>query len=97
MQVDIKYNIGDRIWILYEPTIKINNEYVKDVPACEITLYDDYIDSIIIFEDEVYYALKNADHEEIKEQDIILYEDRKRLLAKIYELMDEINQREERS
>ena len=46
MNIKTKYNIGDRIWIVYEAII--NNQYIHDEPAGEVSIYDDTICSIEI-------------------------------------------------
>jgi len=85
MKIETKYNIGDKVWIVYEA----NTQYGL---AGEVNLYDDVITDIIIDTDGVTYA---TEHTDIKEKDIILYEDKSTLLAKIQELMNAIHKREE--
>lgn len=92
MKLETKYNIGDRIWVVYEPII--NNQYIKDTPAGEVSVYDDYIDTIDIDKDGIRYLLKYSDYTDAKEEDIILYNDTDKLINKIKELMNEINKRE---
>lgn len=46
MNIKTKYNIGDRVWIVYEA--RISNKYIHDEPAGEVSVYDDTICSIEI-------------------------------------------------
>ena len=76
MQIKSKYDIGQRIWVVYEN-------------QGEVSVYDDYIDEICVNnEKQIYYILKNAciDREE---KDIIFYEDTNRLVEKIKEILKE--------
>lgn len=92
MNIKTKYNIGDRVWIVHEPII--NNEYVQNEPAGEVSMYDDYICSIEINKEGTFYLLKYSDCIDLKEDEIILYHETDKLLAKIQKLMHEINERE---
>ena len=92
MKLETKYNIGDRIWVVYEPIL--NTQYHHNEPAGEVNVYDDTISSIEINEDGTYYLLKWSDTTDLKEEDIILYDDTDKLINKIKELMNEINERE---
>lgn len=76
MQIKTKYDIGQRVWVVYEN-------------QGEVSVYDDYIDEICVNnEKQTYYILKNAciDREE---KDIILYEDTEKLVEKIKEILKE--------
>lgn len=76
MDLKLKYDIGQRIWVVYEN-------------QGEVSVYDDYIDEICVNnEKQIYYILKNAciDREE---KDIVLYEDTNRLVEKIKEILKE--------
>ena len=76
MQIKSKYEIGQRIWVVYED-------------QREVSVYDDYIDEICVNnEKQIYYILKNAciDREE---KDIVLYEDTETLVQKIKEILRE--------
>ena len=96
MEIKTKYNIGDRVWIIYEPSFY--NQQEKDYTLTgEVALYDTKIVNIIITENEINYACDDENYTEIKEEDIILYEDRKALLNKIEEVMEIINKRENRN
>ena len=92
MNIKTKYNIGDRVWIVYEAII--NNQYINNKPAGEVSVYDDTISSIEIGKEGIVYLLKNADFVDLKEDEIILYNETDKLLAKIQKLMNEINERE---
>lgn len=82
MKIETKYNIGDHIWVVYEDRMSVG-------------VYDEYITEIAIDKDnEIVYYAKNA--EEIKENDAILYDETDKLVAKIQELMKEINERKEK-
>lgn len=87
MNIKTKYEIGDRVWNVYEP----NTQYGL---SGEVSVYDDYICSIEINENGVFYLLKYADIVDLKEEEVILYSDKEKLLAKIEEKMNEINERE---
>lgn len=76
MQIKSKYDIGERIWVVYEN-------------QGEVSVYDDYIDEICMNnEKKIYYILKKAciDREE---KDIVLYEDTETLVQKIKEILRE--------
>lgn len=92
MEIKTKYNIGDRVWVVYEPIL--NNQYNHNEPSGEISIYNDVIYSIGIYKDEMIYTLEKADCVELKEDEIILYNETDKLLAKIQKLMNEINERE---
>lgn len=81
MEIKTKYEIGTHIWVIYE-----NNG--------EICLYDDYIEEIAVGKDGYVYILKTA-CEEIKEEEIILYEEKEKLYDTIYKMMETINKKEE--
>ena len=89
MNIKTKYEIGDRIWHVYEP----NTQYGL---SGEVSIYDDYICWIEINENGIFYLLKYADIVDLKEEDVILYNDKEKLLAKIEEKMNEINEREDK-
>lgn len=80
MTIQTKYEIGQRVWIIYE-----NNG--------EVCVYDDYIEEIGVDDKRIYYILKNAciDGEE---EDIVLYENTDKLVEKIKETMDNIREKE---
>ena len=92
MKIETKYNIGDHIWVIYEA--RINNEYCRNMPTGEISIYDAYIDSISKYKDGLMYFCNDGNYTELHEEDIILYEETDKLVAKIKELMKSINERE---
>lgn len=92
MNIKTKYNIGDRVWVIYEPIL--NNQYHHNEPTGEVAMYDDIISSIEIHKDEIFYLLEKADCVDLKEDEVILYHETDKLLAKIQKLMHEIHERE---
>ena len=80
MTIKTKYEIGQRVWIIYE----------NQGEAC---IYDDYIDEICIGENGLYYMVKEACIDRA-EEDIVLYEDTDKLVAKIKQTMQEIRNKE---
>lgn len=84
MDIKTKYNIGDRIWCVYEARIKYG-------PTGEVSVYDDTITGIVYDKEGITYE---TEFTEIKEEDIILYVDADKLVEKIKELMNEIHERE---
>ena len=81
MIIRSKYEIDQRVWIVYE----------NRGEAC---VYDDYIAEICVNNDGLYYMLKEACIEH-KEEDIILYEDEETLVAKIKQIMRDIEAKKE--
>ena len=75
MNIKTKYEVGQHIWFIYEH-------------GGEVHVYDDYISSIG-WEDHLFYLTKDS-CEELKEEEIILYEE----TDKIKELMKKIRERE---
>lgn len=92
MKIETKYNIGDHIWVIYEPII--NNEYYHNKSAGEISIYDAYIDSISKYKDDLMYFCNDGNYTELHEEDIILYDETDKLVAKIKKMMESINERE---
>lgn len=92
MNIKTKYNIGDKVWVVYEPII--NNQYHNNEPSGEVSTYEDTICSIEINEEGIFYLLEIADCVDLKEEEIILYEETDKLLNKIKQLMNEIKERE---
>ena len=80
MTIQTKYEIGQRVWIIYE----------NQGEAC---IYDDYIDEICMGENGLYYMIKEAgiDH---TEEDIVSYDDTDKLVEKIKQTMQEIRDKE---
>ena len=81
MKLETKYDIGEHIWFVYE------NQH-------EVCIYDDYI-AWVSYEDELLYGLKESCND-IKEEDVILYEDTESLINRIKKVMEEIREKEER-
>lgn len=81
MKIETKYNVGDRIWVVYET-------------KGEVCVYDDFI-GWITYENDLFYTTKESCADR-KEDEIILYDDEEGLLAKIKELMQEIHEREKK-
>lgn len=73
MDIKTKYNIGDKVWIVYE-----NNG--------EVCIFSDIIDSYLISEDETIIYVKDSDCVDLKEADVILYDDTEALIEKIMEI-----------
>ena len=73
MDIKTKYNIGDKVWIVYE-----NNG--------EVCIFSDIIDSYLISEDETIIYVKDSDCVDLKEDDVILYDDTEALIEKIMEI-----------
>ena len=80
MKIETKYDIGQRIWIVYEH-------------QGEIHVYEDKIIEICIAEKGTVY-LPNSCTDEVEESEIILYEDTEKLVNKIKEVMEEIKKNE---
>lgn len=77
MKIETKYEVGQRLWIVYEA-------------RGEVHLYDDTIDNIVINEKkELLYCTKEAS-EEVREEDVIPYDDSNKLLNKIKELLEKV-------
>ena len=76
MEIKTKYNIGDRVWVVYE--------YQK-----EVHVYSDVITGFSVEgekgEDITVY-LKNADVYDYKEIDLIDYNDKQKVMEKIEKL-----------
>lgn len=82
MDIKTKYEIGQHIWVVYT-----GNK--------EVCVYDDYIVNILIDENkEIVYCIKET-YEELKEKEIILYEELDKLGEEVKKLMQEIRNKEE--
>lgn len=81
MQIKSKYEIGQRIWVVYEN-------------QGEVSVYDDYIDEICVNNKKIYYILKNTCIDE-EEKDIVLYEDTETLVQKIKEILEKEGKKNE--
>jgi len=80
MKIESKYNIGDRIWEIYEN-------------RGEVCVYDDIIAEIVVDEDGIAYIVERACID-VKEDEIVLYADKESLVNKIIETMNEIHRKE---
>jgi uncharacterized protein with PhoU and TrkA domain len=93
MEIKTKYNIGDRVWIIYESSYYSEFKH-ENVLTGEISLYDAKIVNTIIDEKGIVYTCDDENYTEIDEKDIILYEDKETLVNKIKEVMKNIHIRE---
>lgn len=83
MKIETKFDIGDRIWVVYED-------------RREIHVYSDEIDSMCVERNnKVTIYLKNSDAFDTYEEDVFKYEDTEGLMNKIKELDDKIRKEEE--
>lgn len=96
MQIKTKYNIGDRVWVVKEADY-YNTETRKRELAGVLEVFDDYIDSIQVYNEGVIYVLRQADMLELYEHEVILYDNKEGLVKKIEEVMEIINKRENRN
>lgn len=81
MQINTKYDIGTHIWV-----VDIHNQ------GGELYLYDTYINGVVIDKKEFYYTADDQNYIEVKEEDIILYEDKDKLYEVIEEKMKKANE-----
>ena len=78
MKIESKFNIGDRVWVVYEYD-------------SEIRVYSDYITEILIQKgNEIRYWLENTDCDDFEESALIPYNDIDLLTLKIQILDDQI-------
>lgn len=78
MKIETKFNIGDRVWIVYE--------YKR-----EVNVYSDEIDSITIEKSgKLLIWFKDSDAMDVYEEDLIRYEDLKTLSERILELDNKV-------
>lgn len=96
MQIKTKYNIGDRVWVVKEADY-YNTETRKREFAGVLEVFDDYIESIQLYNEGVIYVLRQADMLELYEHEVILYDNKEGLVKKIEEVMEIINKRENRN
>lgn len=83
MKIETKFNIGDRIWVVYEH-------------RGEIRIFSDEIDGMMIERDnKVTLYLKNSDAVDAHEEDMFEYNDMEGLMNKVKELDDKIRKEEE--
>lgn len=78
MKVETKYDIGDKVWVVYECNGEVN-------------VYSDIIDSIVVTKEGVRIWFKECCDCDMTEDEIILYEDTEALVDKIMELDNKIN------
>lgn len=81
MTIQTKYEIGQRVWVVYE----------NQGEAC---VYDDYIEEACVNNDGLFYILKEACID-AKEENIVLYEETDKLVERIKQVMKEVREREE--
>lgn len=96
MEIKTKYNIGDRVWVVKEADY-YNSETNKRELAGVLEVFDDYIDSIQVYNEGVIYVLRQAEMLELYEYEVILYDNKEGLIKKIEEVMEIINKRENRN
>lgn len=78
MKIETKFNIGDRVWIVYEYKGEVN-------------VYSDEIDSITIEKgDRLLIWFKDSDAMDVYEEELIEYNDLKKLAEKILEIDNKI-------
>lgn len=81
MEVKTKYEIGQRVWVVYRH-------------KSEVCVYDDYIIEICVGKDGLCYML--GDYcDDVAEQNIILYDETDKLVEKIKQIAEEIKNEEE--
>lgn len=81
MQINTKYDIGTHIWV-----VDVN------LKGGELFVYDTYIEGISIEKDGMIYSVDEGNYFEVKEEDIILYEDKDKLYEVIKSKMIEANE-----
>lgn len=81
MIIKTKYGLEQRVWVVYE----------NQGEAC---VYDDYIEEACVNKDGLFYILKEACID-VKEEDIVLYEETDKLVEKIKQTMEKIRERGE--
>lgn len=77
MDIKTKFNIGDKIWVV-------------DSDGGVINVYSDTIESFLVNEDEIIIYCVDSDCIELRESDIVLYDDTEALIEKIIELDKEL-------
>lgn len=81
MKIETKYNIGEKVWIVYEW-------------SGEVAVYSDIIDGYTYSEDGLSIWLKNSDVSDMKEEDLILYDDLEQLAERIKEIDKKTNEKQ---
>ena len=92
MKIETKYNIGDKVWIIYEGTF-YNSATGKHENSSEVSLYTDIINEITFYENELVYGCEYCP-DGLKEKDVILFDEKDKLLQKIEELTIKIDKRD---
>lgn len=92
MQIETKYNIGDKVWIIYEGTI-YNPAIGKKENSGEVSIYTDIINEITFYENELVYGCEYCP-DGLKEKDVISFDEKDKLLQKIEELTIKIDKRD---
>ena len=78
MKIETKFNIGDRVWIVYENRGEVN-------------VYSDEIDSMTIENGgRLLIWFKDSDAMDVYEEDLIRYEDLKTLSERVLEIDNKI-------
>lgn len=80
MVIQTKYEVGQRVWIIYED-------------RGEVCIYDDYIIEICVGKDGFCYMLRDY-CDDVAEEDIVLYDETDKLVEKIKQIMEEIRDKE---
>lgn len=80
MVIQTKYEVGQRVWIIYED-------------RGEVCIYDDYIIEICVGKDGLCYMLRDY-CDDVAEEDIVLYDETDKLVEKIKQIMEEIRDKE---
>lgn len=80
MVIQTKYEVGQRVWIIYED-------------GGEVCIYDDYIIEICVGKDGLCYMLRDY-CDDVAEEDIVLYDETDKLVEKIKQIMEEIRDKE---
>ena len=79
MKIETKYNIGDKVWVVYEN-------------QGEVCVYDTEITDIFIDKNGInYYGKEGTDY---SEDLLISYNEKDKLLERILSIMNEIHERE---
>lgn len=86
MKIETKYNVGDKVWIVYEAS----NQFGK---IGEVSIYSTTIEAILVDDDGVHYS---TEYNENEESEVVLYTDHEGLVKAIIDLMNKINEREEK-
>lgn len=76
MKIETKYEVGNHIWVIYEH-------------GGEAHVYDAYINTISYDENGLLYITDGC--VELKEEEIVLYDDMNKMVEKIVDIMVEIH------